>query len=87
MNDDVTWAALEAFEDEANCWRVVNVDQGKFVLAVRDRTRVPMYVCDAPMQDVALERVGMDDVEAAERYIRWRAVKAALEAVNGNPHG
>lgn len=68
ISDGVVWAAYDAFENEARCWRIVSFRTGASVIAVRE-PEVGQF-----------EHHNMKDREQAERYIRWRAIRAALQA-------
>ena len=69
ISDRVVWGALDAFENEARCWRIMSFRSDRSVKAVREPD---MGQC---------EHYDMKDREQAKRYIRWRAIRAALQAV------
>ena len=80
IDDETVWRAFDAAEAETKCWRVFNVDQGRMVFAARDRLSLVSLSGEVAMQEAAFERMDFKDRDQAETYIRWRAIKAALEA-------
>ena len=78
ISDDTVFNAVQAIEDEAACWRLLDFN-GRGAVAVKDRAPINF---DQPEGLTAkFEKHDFSSRNMAERYIQWRAVKAALLAV------
>lgn len=77
--DDTIFTARDAAQDEAACWRVLDLN-GRGAIAVRDRE--PLRPPDMSQPETAMyERYDFSDRGMAESYVQWRAIKAALLSV------
>lgn len=81
ITDKLTWKAYNVLVDEAKHWRIVDFN-GRGVIATRDIT-TPEEMFDPAItpEAVAFERRDFADLKTATSYIEWRALKAALLAV------
>lgn len=81
LTDVQVWRALDSYEREIRRWRMGPWHSGQ-VLAIADRAELPLvpWTDGAPVNQAvpAPEKLTFRDEETAERYIRWRAIKAAL---------
>lgn len=72
VSEAEVWRAYDAFTEEMSCWRVVSWREGG-ALAVRDQL--------SRSSDAVFERHDFSGSEMAERYVHWRSMQAALEAL------
>jgi len=88
--DKKVWEALDAFEAEIQSWSVVRDQSSEYndkgvlkyshYFVSRDRMPMPNYATSVlPISDT-FERHRLKS-DAAQTYVRWRGLKAALEAV------
>lgn len=75
--DDAVFTATQAAADEARCWSVIDFN-GRGAIAARDRKPLIFDSSVDAAQTATFERHDFSDREAAERYIQWRSIKAAL---------
>lgn len=90
ITDKDVWKALEAFENEIESWRVVRDqsseynDKGvlryKHSFVMNDISPLPLHPSDQSVMQETFERHRLKTDEAVS-YVRWRGLKAALEAV------
>ena len=81
--DQQVWIASEAAQIEARAWRIMDF-KGRGAVAIRDRLENPLNANGAVAEaGSTFERHDFSDRAAAERYIEWRAVRAALIAYEG----
>jgi hypothetical protein len=83
--DDQVWQAFDAFQDEAEKWRVIPYAGGT-ALAVRDRFSVSKLPPEPVPETAEFERIDFKDAETAQRYVAWRAMKVALSTYGGTGH-
>ena len=87
ISDKDVWKALDAFEAEINSWRVVRDQSSEYndngVLRYKHsfvmNDRAPFRFDDSVAQET-FEQHRLKTDEAVS-YVRWRGLKAALEAV------
>lgn len=80
IDDSIVWRAYESARDEGKKWRVI-VFRDRGVIVVNDILKTPDYVGGTEIANkVAFERHDFSDEESANRFIEWRAIKAALES-------
>lgn len=89
VTDKKVWEALDAFEAEIKSWSVVRDQSSEYndkgvlkyshYFVSRDRMPVLDYESRAVAVNETFERHRLKD-GTAQTYVRWRGLKAALEA-------
>jgi len=80
IDDKQVWTALDAYEDEIREWRIFGRMGGDHYVVVMDAA-VPDYTVDdiSGVCDTTISYQVVRDRETAEKYVRWQAMKIALE--------